>query len=145
MLPIFLVIPTKLIPLTKDAAGNMFGGGGLWVIISSVYSCLYPNLFGEQSRPRKIHHPVVTTTTYSLIWWTIMSCTRYVSLHIYICRSTPTSLSHKRKRRKKKRMLKRSHQWHLSTPQDPLAIIQHLRPVLNDHDRQYNAIVLHHT
>ena len=100
MLPIFLVIPTKLIPQTKDAAGNMFGGGGFWVIISSVYSCLYPNLFGEQSRPRKIHHPVVTTTTYSLIWWTIMSCTRYVSL--YICRSTPTSISHKRKRRKKK-------------------------------------------
>ena len=28
MLPIFLVIPTKLIPQTKKAAGNVFGGGG---------------------------------------------------------------------------------------------------------------------
>ena len=28
LLPIFLVIPTKLIPKTKKAAGNIFGGGG---------------------------------------------------------------------------------------------------------------------
>ena len=28
MLPIFLVIPTKLIPETKKAASNIFGGGG---------------------------------------------------------------------------------------------------------------------
>ena len=28
VLPIFLVIPTKLIPQTKKAAGNIFGGGG---------------------------------------------------------------------------------------------------------------------
>ena len=29
MLPIFLVIRTKLIPQTKKAAGNIFGGGGI--------------------------------------------------------------------------------------------------------------------
>ena len=31
MLPIFPVIPTKLIPQTKKAAGNIFGGGGTMV------------------------------------------------------------------------------------------------------------------
>ena len=28
MLPIFLAIPTKLIPQTKKAVSNIFGGGG---------------------------------------------------------------------------------------------------------------------
>ena len=32
-LPIFLVIPTKLIPQTKKAAGNIFGGGGMVVVV----------------------------------------------------------------------------------------------------------------
>ena len=37
MLPIFAVIPTKLIPQTKKAAGNIFGGGGTF---SRIWRCV---------------------------------------------------------------------------------------------------------